>query len=206
MIVQCVERIGYKRDGFTLIELLVVISIIALLLAILMPSLNRAKMAANTAVCLSNTKTLSLAWTLYIEDNDGRLVGAHDGHAGSASKLYDWVNVPRDEEGNIVSGHVATVEQKKLGIKAGALYPYCDNLGSYHCPGDRRTKSATAGGYNHAWRSYSIPSCMNGGSHGGKSITKYQQIKRRGAEVYLCRRGRRRRWGQLGRLVAARAA
>lgn len=170
-----------KSNGyaFTLIELLVVISIIAMLLAILMPALGRVRMAAQSTVCLTNTKGLSLAWQLYIEDNNGKLVGAHDGHSGSASKAYDWVNVPRDQQGNPVAGNSATVEQKQLGIKAGALYPYAEHLGQYHCPGDHRTKStpSSTAGYNHAWRSYSIPSCMNGGTHGGRSITKVHQIK-----------------------------
>ncbi len=168
-----------KRRAFTLIELLVVISIIALLLSILLPALKRVRMAARAAVCLTDTRGLSLAWLLYKDDNDGRLVGAHDGHAGSASRDYDWVNVPRDSQGNVVAGNVATVKEKQRGIEAGALFPYVDHLGQYHCPGDRRhlTTASTTAGYGHAWRSYSIPSCMNGGIHGGRSITKYQQIK-----------------------------
>ena len=59
-----------NRLGFTLIELLVVISIIALLVAILMPSLNRARMSAQAAVCMSNLKSVGTAMTLYITDYD----------------------------------------------------------------------------------------------------------------------------------------
>lgn len=59
-------------NGFTLIELLVVISIIALLLAILMPSLNRAREQAKKAVCSSNTHQIALAANVYISEYDGR--------------------------------------------------------------------------------------------------------------------------------------
>lgn len=58
--------------GFTLIELLVVISIIALLIAILMPALNKARGLAKTTVCSSHLKQFGLAWFLYADDNDDR--------------------------------------------------------------------------------------------------------------------------------------
>jgi len=60
-----------KMRAFTLIELLVVIAIIALLLSIIIPSLNLAKRKAAAAICLSNAKNLSAAWYMYQEDNDG---------------------------------------------------------------------------------------------------------------------------------------
>ena len=56
--------------GFTLIELLVVISIIALLMAILMPSLNKARARAREVVCLSNLRQWGLAFGLYTQDNN----------------------------------------------------------------------------------------------------------------------------------------
>lgn len=62
-----------KRKGFTLIELLVVISIIALLLAILMPSLRRARNSARAVVCQSNLKQWGLIFSMYIDDNQGFL-------------------------------------------------------------------------------------------------------------------------------------
>ena len=56
-----------KRKAFTLIELLVVIAIIALLMAILMPTLRRAREQGQRAVCLSNLKQLTLAWIMYAD-------------------------------------------------------------------------------------------------------------------------------------------
>jgi len=63
-----------RRRGFTLIELLVVISIIALLMAILVPALNRAKREAKTAICLSNLHQWGLAWKMYTDENAGYFV------------------------------------------------------------------------------------------------------------------------------------
>ena len=63
-----------RPSGFTLIELLVVIAVIAILMAILMPALNRAKEQGKRAGCLSNLKQLTLAWTMYMDQNDEKLV------------------------------------------------------------------------------------------------------------------------------------
>ena len=64
-----VSRVSLRR-GFTLIELLVVIAIIALLVSILLPSLNRAKELARAAVCLSQLRSLGTGIFLYVEDQD----------------------------------------------------------------------------------------------------------------------------------------
>ena len=63
-----------RYNGFTLIELLVVIAVIAVLMAILMPVLNRAREQGKRSACLSNLKQLRLAWTMYADDNDGKIL------------------------------------------------------------------------------------------------------------------------------------
>ena len=63
----------HRRQGFTLVELLVVIGIIAVLVGILLPTLNRARAAARTTVCLSNLRQMGQAWQMYLAESKGRL-------------------------------------------------------------------------------------------------------------------------------------
>src|SRR4030043_1495896 len=75
------ERWGvavHKRRGFTLIELLVVIPIIALLMGILMPALQRVRKQARTVYCLSSLKQIGIAMTAYALDNEDYIPRALD--------------------------------------------------------------------------------------------------------------------------------
>jgi len=140
-----------KRTGFTLIELLVVISVIALLMAILMPALQKAREQGMRAVCLNNVKQLALAWILYADSNDDKIVSAYTGPMGRYGPKDErcWVG---DVGGiGVPEGHLS-VEEQIAGIKDGALWPYVRDLDLYKCPTGVRDEMVT----------YALPDSMNG--------------------------------------------
>src|ERR1044071_5848400 len=84
-----------KRSGFTLIELLVVIAIIAILAAMILPAMAKAKDKAKGAHCINNLKQLTLGWIMYAGDFDDKLVrtaGTGDTAADITSGLVTPVN------------------------------------------------------------------------------------------------------------------
>ena len=143
-----------KRKAFTLIELLVVIAIIALLLAILMPSLTKAKEIAASVVCLNNQKTLALAFHAASDDNNGNSVNTIFGLSNG------WVSNPQTSDGSGVSVKNATHEDRINGIIAGELYSYVGDYKSFHCRGDKRWRKGTSRGSDpqkKPYVSYALP-------------------------------------------------
>ncbi len=82
-----------KKKGFTLIELLVVIAIIALLLAILMPALRKAKIIAQKVVCKSTLRQWGLIWSMYLEDYDSKFNTGRSSSPGKPSE--HWMTAVR---------------------------------------------------------------------------------------------------------------
>lgn len=111
-----------RRRGFTLIELLAVIATIAILAALLLPVLGKAKIKAQRTACFSNLRQLGIAWTTYAHDNGGALVPSHP------SSPDAWV------QGDMTKASEATNTDL---IRQGKLYDSSQSVGIYHCPADQ---------------------------------------------------------------------
>jgi prepilin-type N-terminal cleavage/methylation domain-containing protein/prepilin-type processing-associated H-X9-DG protein len=139
--------------GFTLIELLVVIAIIAILAALLLPTLANAKAQSQGVKCLSNIRQLDIAWSAYSTDNADRLVnGAWDHYTGGW--LQGWMQL------GINNGDTDNTNTLNLMSPFGLLWPLVGNVQVYKCPGD--PSMASFGGVAHPRiRSVSLNAKMN---------------------------------------------
>jgi len=145
-------------EAFTLIELLVVIAIIAILAALLLPALARAKLKATEASCLSNQRQLGLAWKMYASDQNGLLIGMENGPSEWRLASID-PKVTSDPSLIGLSGTALDTKVIQLAYQGSLLYQYAPSWGVIHCPGDLR---AQLSGTNFAYDSYSGCCYLNG--------------------------------------------
>ena len=159
--------VGRHRPAFTLVELLVVIAIIALLLAILLPGLSRAKAKAYEVTCLNNLKQLQICAKLYSLDHDGvllpnRYVYNINTKAPSLGFSNDLTWCPGQ----------APFDTTTENIKRGLLFPYNESTDIYRCPSDKSRVRTPEGKFLHLrrTRSYNLSQSINSTPYHDKTL------------------------------------
>jgi prepilin-type N-terminal cleavage/methylation domain-containing protein/prepilin-type processing-associated H-X9-DG protein len=208
---------GISKEGFTLVELLVVISIIALLMAILLPALARARELGKRAVCMNGLKQLQLGWGLYCDGNTEKLPTGEvyvswnfpsGGTLGGPQLAWcEWPHplhpgVPPNATTNyanaysydcVKTGQCSDSEIWHHAISEGVMWPYLKDYKIYRCPVGEKGEYLTYACV-HSMRgwfiSYANPDCYAGRGSVPRKLLLRTQIKRTSEHAIFIDMGR----------------
>ena len=187
-----------KHKGFTLVELLVVIGIIALLISILLPVLNKAREQAARVKCQSNMRSLMQAVHLYASENNAQ------------SPFCNWVDTVDDTGNRYQFGWLFTSPSPNGsgirlglggnldgnwgnmpptdGVKTGVLWPYVKQVGVYHCPMDSANGQVEPWVGTHWMTSYTMDGAQCGYGKLGNKTANPPSLNNPGLKLTQIRR------------------
>jgi prepilin-type N-terminal cleavage/methylation domain-containing protein len=180
---------GPRWHAFSLVEMLVVMAIIAIMAALMLPTLSKARQQASSARCLNNQKQMAGAFHMYTADNFERIVQMADYDTGDYIYPAGGFWGGPDPAPNTWTNASDALDAVETGlITTNAYYFYCNAVDDYHCPGDARLNNSPNPRSPNGWAfdSYSRTQNLGGDPYNdfwgaGATYTKISAIPQPGS-------------------------